>query len=516
MLTADSLLYGGTAVIAYLAEPSSMNEFVAFDINSEELQNFVLFTTLIRYDENLEPVPHLAKSWETSREGNTMTLTFHLHEDVRWHDGALTTADDVKFTFDRIKDPATAYPHAARFSLYDSAAVADSFTIAFYLKPHPGFMDPWRSVAIMPAHLLGAVAPKELASHPFGTRSPVGNGPFSFVEHRSGDRWIFEANLDFPESLGGRPHLDRLVYRVITEPTTRLAEFLTGDLDVYLAVDPAHVDRMAGSANGRVISYPSRAYSFVGWNGQKTLLEDAIVRRALTLAIDRRQIVEAVRYGLGEVAVGPVPPFHWAHDGELEPLPYDPDSAAALLDLAGWVDRDGDGIRERNGLKASIELKTNAAPVREDIVTMIQADLTKVGLEVSIRIVEAQSLGADVTSPERRFDAFVLGWQSDFWPDDRVLFGCDSPPGPYQWASYCNRRVVELLNQIAITEDRSEALPLWQLYQRIIHRDQPYTFIYYEVVSHAVRDRIHDVMPDIRGWLINVTEWWIAPSDRRR
>ena len=413
-LVADSLRDGGTAVVAFLAEPSSMNELVSFDSNSEELQNFVLFTTLIRYDERLEPVPYLAKRWETAKSGDQMTLTFYLHDDVKWHDGVPTTADDVKFTFDRAKDPATAYPRVASLALYDSAVVRDSFAITFYLQPHSDYMDPWSWFTPMPKHILGDVSPTDIAAHPFGTKGPVGNGPFRFVEHRAGDRWVFESNSDFPESLGGPPHLGRLVYRVITEPTTRLAELLAGEVDVYFAVDPPQVAQLESAPDLRLISYPSRAYTFINWNGRKSFFRDANVRRAMTLGIDRDRIVDAVRYGLGQVAIGPIPPFHWGHHRDLEPLPYDPDSARALLDAAGWLDRDGDGIRERDGVRFSFELKTNQNPTREDIMTMVQADLTEIGVEVRTRVQEAQSLGADITSPERRFDAFVLGWEAQF------------------------------------------------------------------------------------------------------
>ncbi len=215
------------------------------------------------------------------------------------------------------------------------------------------------------------------------------------------------------------------------------------------------------------------------------------------------------------VAKGPVPPFHWAHHEELRPLPYDPDSARALLEAAGWVDGDGDGLRERGAERASFELRTNPNPTRESIMTLVQADLEEIGVAARIRVQEAQSLRRDITDPERPFDAFVLGWASEFCPDDRVLFACSQRGGPFQWASYCNPRVDELLEQVNVTQDRSQTTPLWYEYQELIQRDQPYTFLYYEVQPNGVRDRLRDVRMDIRGHLINVREWWVAPGDRR-
>ncbi|UCC49684.1 MAG: hypothetical protein JSV41_05870 [Gemmatimonadota bacterium] len=512
----DSLRYGGTVVVAYMAEPSSMNQFASVDENARELQNFVLFTTLIQYDENLQPAPYLAERWDTAATIEGLALTFHLRDGVRWHDGAPTTAHDFKFTFDRIKDPRTGFPSASLLALYDSAVVRDSFTIIFYLKRHPGFLDPWRRISPVPEHILGDVPPARLQQHPFGTESPVGNGPFRFVEHRSGDRWVFEANPDFPESLGGRPYLDRLVYRVIEEPTTRLSELLAGEVDVYLSIEPPQqVSEIEANPAVQVVSLPTLRYTFINWNGRRPLFQDARVRRALTLAINREQIVQTVRNGLGVVAKGPVPPFHWAYHRELEPLPYNPDSARALLEAAGWVDRDGDGIRERDVYRASFELRTNPNPTREDIMTLVQADLRKVGFEVRLRVQEAQSLRRDITSRERPFDAFVLGWGTDFRLDDRILFACSQFDGPFQWASYCNPRVDELLDQVTRLEDRSQALPLWQEYQEILQWEQPYTFLYYDVRPNGLRTRLRDVQMDIRGALQNVKDWWVEPTARR-
>ncbi len=507
--------YGGTAVVASLNEVNSMNHLASVDETSQELQSYVLFTTLIRYDESLRPVPYLAESWDTSAAGEHLALTFRLHDDVYWHDGTPTTAADVEFTFDRIKDEATAYPRSSMLASYDSAVVEDPFTITFFLKRHPGFMDPWRAISPMPQHILGEVPAAELKQHPFGTVDPVGNGPFRFVEHRAGDRWVFEANADFPESLGGRPYLDRLVYRVIPEATTKLTELLTGTLDVYIIVPPSQIPEIDAHPDARIITHENRNFAFINWNGRRPLFSDPTVRRALTLAINREAIVDVVRGGLGAIATGTIPPFHWAYDDELEPLPYDPAAARALLDEAGWVDSDGDGVRERNALRASFELRTNQNPTREDIMTLVQANLADVAIEVITRTQEDQSMARDILGPERNFDAFVLGLQTEFNIDDRRLFSCSTPDAPYQWAGYCNPRVDEILDQVVNLTDRSQSLPLWYEYQAIIQRDQPYTFLYYDVRANGVSARLRGVEMDIRGELQSVHDWWIAPADRR-
>jgi peptide/nickel transport system substrate-binding protein len=140
----------------------------------------------------------------------------------------------------------------------------------------------------------------------------------------------------------------------------------------------------------------------------------------------------------------------------------------------------------------------------------VQADLAEVGVEVRPRVQEAQSLGMDITSPERRFDAIVLGWTiPGFTLDDRMLFACSWIDRPYQWASYCNPRVDEILEQVTRLDDRATALPLWLEYQTIIQQDQPYTFLFFDERPNGVRNRVHNVSMDVRGTFTSVREWWI-------
>ena len=224
--------YGGTLVIGTIGDMGDgMNALVSSDYTSSQHQSFVNLMTLIDYDERFQARPYLAESWEVS-EDNT-ELTFHLRRDVLWHDGEPTDAHDVAFTYIRATDPLTAFPNAAFWTHYvkgeAGVEVVDDYTVTIRLEPHSEFLDAWRTVGIMPQHLLADVPPEQLKQHPFGTQCPVGNGPFVFREHLPQDRWVFEANPAFPGSLGGRPYLDRYVLRVIPEQTTLLTELPHGE-----------------------------------------------------------------------------------------------------------------------------------------------------------------------------------------------------------------------------------------------------------------------------------------------
>ncbi len=499
--------YGGTVVVGGLGEIQTMNAFVSSDYMTDQVQAYVLFMTLLRYDERLDPAPYLARGWEVSPDGNE--VVFELRTDVRWHDGTPTTAYDVAFTFDRVKDPDVPYPSRSSFDHWETAEVLGPHRIRFTLRPHADFLNGWTALPIMPRHILKDVPPAELATHPFGTSEPIGNGPFRFVEHRPGDRWTFEANPDFPEELGGRPYLDRLVYRVIPNETTLFAELRSGGVHMYVRVAPELVEQVIEDPELRLVAFPFPNYSFIAWNSRRPFFEHAAVRRALTMAIDREEIVEAVRHGLATPAAGPVGPWHWAYDSARRPLPHLPDSAAVLLERAGWVDSDGDDVREKDGVRFSFELATNESRERRSIAELVQRYLANVGVEARPRVREHQSLVADVTSPERRFDAFLLSWQQGFVLDERDQWACDRIGRPLQFTSYCNPVLDAVMDSIPRSTDRTDQGRLLRRYNELLANDQPFTFLYVERRADALRRSLQGVAPDFRGELADVGSWWL-------
>lgn len=512
--------YGGTAVLATVSELNvGMNGFAPIETGASQHQMFVNLMTLIQYDEALEPVPYLAESWDV--DPDLTHVTFHLRDDVFWHDGVRTTAQDVAFTFLRASDPETGYPNAAFFHYYlpgeEGVDVLDSLTVRFNLeRPHADFMDPWRTVAIMPEHLLGGVPAGELIRHPFGTVCPVGNGPFRFVAHDPGDRWVFQANPAFPEALGGRPYLDRYVYRTITENSTLLAELLTGGIDGYISLLPEHAREVRRREGVRVVSFPYRSVFFAAWNVRLPKLADSRVRRALTLGLNRRQILEGVRYGAGEVANTGVPRTHWAHDPTLaDSLRYDPARSRILLKEAGWVDRDRDGIRENaGGEPLELELLFNPNQERQEVAEIMQAQLREVGVDLRLRLAEMSALVEAITSPQRNFEGFLISWEAEFRLDERDLFHSEAVDGAFAFSGIQDPELDRYLDTLQLIPDREEAKNLWRSYQNRLVQLQPFTFLYYPDRQHGLSIRLRDVEMDVRGEWQNIREWWIAPEDR--
>jgi len=504
---------GGTAVVGGRGEIPSVNPLVSPDLVSAQVGRFVLFTPLVRLDEELRPRPRLAREWEFDPDSSA--VVFRLREDLRWHDGEPVTARDVAFTFRRVKDPAVPYPNRSYFATWDSVEVLGPHTLRFALsgvtaEPLYG----WSRLPVLPAHVLGEVPPERLAEHPFGTTAPVGNGPFRFREHRPGDRWVFEANPDFPEGLGGPPRLDRLVYRVVPDATTLLAELRAGEVDFYMSVTPAQARRLRDAEGVRVLSTPWPSYSFVAWNTRREPFDDVRVRRAFALAMDRRGMVQSVLEGRGRVSTGPLGGWHWAHDPSRRPLAHAPDSARTLLERAGWRDADGDGIRERNGRELSFELAVNQSPTRRDLAVMIQADLREVGARVEVRTGEWAAFQARVVSPDRDFDAFIVAITQDLVFDDRDFFACDRRDQPLAFSGWCDPDLDPVLDSIPLAAGRERRRRLLREYDRRVYRAQPYAFLFSTERLAGVRDELRGVGLDMRGDLVDVAEWWKEGAGR--
>jgi len=220
--------YGGTGVVGVGTVNAPLHPLAAQYL-ARVVTRDLLFLPLIRYDSRGEPVPALAERWEaTPAASGSLLLTFHLRNDVRWHDGALTTADDVLFTFSWVLDALYSHPSRDRFrDLYGEPERVDQHTIRFHVRKHPEFLKPFAEVPIAPHHLLHHEHPGELMISAFA-RQPTGNGPFRFLRHEPSHELVLEANPDFPEGLGGRPYLDRLVFREGTNAYAIRANLLTG------------------------------------------------------------------------------------------------------------------------------------------------------------------------------------------------------------------------------------------------------------------------------------------------
>jgi peptide/nickel transport system substrate-binding protein len=509
----DPARRGGQVVIGVRGDVSSFNVYTARTAFEQEIAD-LLFPRLAREQDDfaLGPPtfrPALARSWELSSDGST--LTFHLDPAARWSDGRPVTADDVVLSQRAAASAEVGWggsdvkQEIAEISAPDPRTVVLRFA---HRTPYQ-LMDAVEG-NVLPASVYARVPLADWPKTAF-TEASVTSGPFRLVRHEPGS--LLELARD-PDYAGAPlPHLDRVVFRVIPDETALVHELLTGGIDFVENVSEEAAHRLADRADVRLLRVPDLGYGFVCWNTARPLFADPRVRRALTLAIDRRAILEGLLPTSGRPSAGPILSFSWAHDPELTPLPYDPDAAKALLAAAGFRDTDGDGILERDGAKFSFELDTNqGSALRASIVEMIVAQLRRVGLEAVPRIFE---FGASVARHERHeFDAFVGSWREATKVDLGSVFHSSACRSGYNYGCYADRELDGLIDQARLTVDASSARELWRRAERIVVRDQPFTFLFERDRVHAVRRRIGGVEPSPRGAFVRLEEWYVEPEGR--
>lgn len=504
---------GGTVIVGMRADFAGFNPITNTAQYTDELIKYALFTPLIQYDENLEVRPYLAESWELL--GDT-GVVFSLRRDVRWHDGQPVTAEDVVFTFDLAKDPATgSLIGSAYITEVARAEVVDSYTVRFtFARPHAQALEDfwWPPV---PKHLLEGIAPEDLRNAPFN-RAPVGSGPYRFVEWRANERLVLEPNPDFPEALGGPPALERVVFRIVPDPSTLLTELLTGRLQVDIPVVPDQAAQIEENANLELFAFPSRTVYFIGWNTRREPFTDARVRRAMTHAINRQEIIEALLEGYGSPATSTIPPWSPLYPETVEPLPYDPQQAMRLLEEAGWTDRNGDGIRENAaGRPLRFTLLSSDAPLNRNVVAVVQSQLRQVGVDAQVRSLEFQTLLTQHRA--RDFDAVLQTWVLD-------NFQVASAPAALfhsRWAdvprsanrsSFANPRADSLIDAGAAETDPERAREIWAAFTELLNQEQPFTFMFWLDELAGVSRTLGGVVMDPRGEFVSIADWHVRGS----
>jgi len=499
---------GGTAIVGILGNVQSFNPVTNTASTVQDIERYMLFTPLIQFDEKLQPRAYLAESWQM--EGDT-GVTMKLRRDVKWHDGQPVTAEDVKFTFDLAKNPkaTSGLVGSVYLTQVKSATVVDPYTIRFaFTRPHAmALEDFWWSP--VPKHILGNVPPEQLTQHPYNQK-PVGSGPFKVADFRPNQSLVLEANPTFPAGIGGRPKLDRVVFRMIPEATTLVTELLNGTADVIgWTLLPDQAAQVKSQQGFRLSNFPSREFYYVGWNNEREPFKDANVRRALGMAINKPQMIQGLLRGFGAPAHGVIPPWSPMHTDLSQADRYDPAAAKQLLAQAGWRDTNGDGIVEKDGKPLRFTLLTNSEnQLRKDVASFVQQQLKQVGVDAQLRTIEFQTMLQQHKA--REYDAIITGWVLDtFRVDPVALFSCAEAQkkGSPNRTGYCNPELDRLMETGMRTNDPAAAKQTWTQFSQMLQRDQPLTTLFWIDDMAGIGRRIQNVTMDPRSKLVNVAQW---------
>jgi peptide/nickel transport system substrate-binding protein len=484
----------------------SGNPLVTVHSLSRQIQRFALFVTLAQYDPALAPVPYAARRWEWTPDRRTLVL--HLDPNLRWHDDSLTTARDVAFTIEAARDPATGYWRATDLGSIDSVVARNDSTAALHFRSAQAeFPLVLCELPILPEHLLGSVAHGAMKRAPFNT-NPVGNGPFRFVERRAGERWVFRRNAAFPAALGGPPRLAGFVVSVVDEPTTKFAGLASGDLDVA-GIAPSMASLAARDRSLRVLDYPVLFTTGLVFNVHKPPFDDARVRRAISLSIDRKRIVDAALYGYGTVAAGPVPPES-PLAVEVKPI-RDTTLADSLLDAAGWR-RSAGRTRIRNGKRFEFDLSTVGSGDNA-LEQLIQSDLGARGILVHIRQVELGTFLTQARASNKEFDVLVSGFPGDVALGFlSSMFDTRQSGGALDYAGFHSAHLDELFAATRSARTEAERAAAWAAVQRLLAEQSPIAWIYHSRGLQGLSARLRNVVMDLRGEMVTLSKWENAPS----
>jgi peptide/nickel transport system substrate-binding protein len=467
---------GGVARIAIQTQPGSFNPVLPAEL-SASIVNAALFAPLTRMNsETFAIEPYLAKSWEASDDLKVWTFT--LQENAVWHDGQPITAEDVKFTFERILDPDEGATNRRDLAGVESIEVIDEHTFKVTLKETDAFFADRLSLGglePLPKHLLDGDAP--LSSYTdFNTTSPVGSGAFKMKQVVTGSSVELEAFDDF---FFGRPKLDGLLFKVVADINQRVVQLRTGDLD-WVDIEPVHIAQLEGQPNIEVINAASNRYQIMDWNHDATkwtFFVDPKVRQAMYYAVDRDQILQAVAQGHGVVNDSYVPPtIAWIPPTGIDQYKYDPEKAKALLAEAGWTDTDGDGILDKDGEPFKFYILVDKGNVqREQIGLILQQFYKDIGMDVDYVVGERGGRWIEETNqgtyPVRLAEYPIPHpvWLERIFATGQANNSRNSS----------NPEVDELFKQLSQTADRAEQAAVINKIDALLQADPPSMVIFH-------------------------------------
>lgn len=512
---------GGTLVLSVPTDPRSLLPPQALGTQTQLVVS-LLFDRLAEIGDSLNTIgdlgfePRLAQRWDWSRD--SLAITFHLDPRARWHDGVPVRSNDVRFTYRMYTDSATGAPAASQLTAIDSVTTPDSLTAVFWFKHRypEQFFDATYQMLICPAHLLATTRPENLASAPFG-HHPVGDGRFRFAS------WTPGAKLELVADTGnyrGRPKLDRVILSMAPDGPSAFTQLLAGAADLFETLREENFAAVRVRPELTLLPYEDASFGFLWFNlhapksaRPHPLLGNRALRRALAMALDRAHMVRNVFDTLAVVAPGPFARSSRAADTTVSQLPYDTAQANHVLDSLGWRPA-ADGVRRRNGRPLTFTMMVpTSSVVRRQFAVLIQDQLARVGVAVTIEPVE---FGVFVSRLQQHdFDAAIHSWQTDpslggirqQWTRGAERDGTNY--GGYENAAFDSA----VDSALAATAVASRRRYFHQAYS-IITDDAPAVWLYQtrHVAGIHRRIRVTYLRPD--GWWAHLADWYIPASER--
>ena len=481
-----------TLNLSMSSSPSRLNPILANDSASSEISDW-LFNGLFKYDKDGNITPELASSYEFI---TPTKLIVKLKDNILWHDKVKLTSKDVIFTYEQIINPSVFNSIKSNFNEVQSVKALDDLTVEIiYKKPYFKALEIWM-VGLLPYHILKDE--KNLMTSSFN-KNPIGTGSYKIKEFKTAQDIELIANPDY---FGGKPKIDKILYKFLPDPNTSFLYLKQKKLDIG-GLTPMQASRQIDDNfknNFEMLSRPSFGFSYLGFNLENPKFKDIKVRQALSIAINRQELVDILFFGYAEVCNGPFMPGSFAYNDNVKETKQDLEKAKQLLKEAGYD--------EKNPL--SFELITNTGnDIRVNTAQILQYQLAKVGVELKIRVMEWQAFLNTVVHP-RKFETVLLGWSLALMPDAYPLWHSSSSKlGGFNLVGYKNEKVDELIEKGSVTINKDELSTIYKDIFKIVAEDLPYLFLYIPDSITAINKKIENIEPAFIGIMHNQKDWQI-------
>ena len=484
-------LFATTLHLSTSSNPSRINPILATDSGSSEVAGFI-FNALVKYDKDAkEIIGDLASSYYF--ENNT-TLIFNLRENVTWHDGAAFSANDVLFTYELINSDQVISPYTSTFREVQSVEVLNKYRLKVtYKKPYFKALETWM-MGILPEHLLKDE--KNIMSSEFNT-NPIGTGPYQLKTLEFSKNIELGAYDDYFEH---RPFIDTISFHVIADPMTRFLMLKSSQIDIG-TLEAMQLERQLDKNfhnNFKIIEDISKSYTYLGFNLRNKKFKDTRVREALSLGVNRQELVDILFLGHGQICRGPFLPGGPAFNKDVNVPEFNPIKAKELLKKAGYD--------KKNPFKFEIAT-SNSSSIRPYAAQIIQHQLSKIGVEVTLRVMEWQAFLNMVVFP-REFETVLLGWSLSLSPDPYLLWHSDNDkPGAFNFIGYKNDKVDGLIETMQSIVKRDALAEIQREIFANIVEDDPYLFLYIPNSITVVDKKLQNIEPTINGIWHNYIDW---------
>lgn len=503
------LTTGGKINIGSAVEPETWNPFLS-DVAVVQDIGRLLFGGLLLQNDKGEWLADLAAEIPTVENGGIsqdgLTVTYRLKPGLKWQDGQNLTAADVKFTYEFVLKNRNQVAWREGYEKIQSVATPDSLTaVVRFGEPYSYRLHLFPY--ILPAHLSTELADPRQQNF---NRLPIGSGPFQLKAWRRGDAMVFDANLQYHR---GRPLLDSITYRIVTERQIVLSQLKIGEVDIVNQIGFDQLDTIRAVTGVNTFITRSAIWEHLDFNIDNPLFMDLRVRRAIALGIDRVELIEKTLKNAAFPAHTDIHPLSWAYNPNLNPAGRNLAAARELMSAAGWKPgSDGMLVREGRRLSFAITVPSNEQ-ARQLAAAELSRQLRELGVEMRVQMVDSKQFFEQIL-PNRRFEAVLFAWSTSTEPENYDYWHSRRIPSPQNrltgknYAGWKSMEVDSLLESLKQSLDRNSRGEKYHRIEELLLLEVPIIPLYYRADAAAAKRNIENFRPNpFSGIFWNVWEW---------